>query len=115
MRNALLVGTNNSRYLIAGTLAETITNIVFDYALIYGHFGLPQLGFNGAAIASIIAEATGLFVIFGVMHYKGVSKQLQLFRKYAYDAANTKLILVQSLPLVLQYAISVEDWELFYI
>jgi multidrug resistance protein, MATE family len=115
MRNALLVGTNNSRYLIAGTLAETITNIVFDYALIYGHFGLPQLGFNGAAFSSILAEATGLFVIFGVMHKKGLGKQLQLFKKYSYDAANTKLILVQSLPLVLQHVISVAGWEYFYI
>jgi MATE family multidrug resistance protein len=115
MRNALLVGTNNSRYLVLGTLAETITNIILDWAFIYGHFGLPRLGFNGAAIASIIAEATGLFVIFGVMHYKGLSKQLQLFRKYAYDAANTKLILVQSLPIILQYVISLAGWEFFYI
>jgi len=115
MRNALLVGTNNSRYLIAGTLAETITNIVFDYALIYGHFGLPQLGFNGAAISSILAEATGLFIIFAVMHKKGIGKRLQLFKKYPYDAVNTKLILVQSLPIVLQYAISLAGWEFFYI
>jgi len=115
MRNALLVGTNNSRFLIAGTLAEATTNIVFDYALIYGHFGLPRLGFNGAAISSIIAEATGLFVIFAVMHKKGVSKQLQLFEKYSYDLSTTKLILVQSLPIILQYVISVGGWEFFYI
>src|SRR3954467_2745196 len=107
IRNALLVGTNNSRYLVAGTLAETITNIVFDYALIYGHFGLPQLGFDGAAIASILAEATGLIVIFAVMHKKGLGKQLRLFEKHPYDAINTKLILVQSLPIILQYVISV--------
>src|SRR6059058_5843091 len=35
MRNALLVGTNQSKYLIAGALAETIVNIFFDYGLIY--------------------------------------------------------------------------------
>jgi MATE family multidrug resistance protein len=115
MRNALLVGTNNSRYLVAGTIAETITNIVFDYALIYGHFGLPEMGFNGAAVSSIIAEATGLFVIFAVMHKRGVGEQLQLFKKYQYNAANTKLILVQSLPIILQYVISVGAWEYFYI
>ncbi len=115
MRNALLVGTNNSRYLIIGTLAETITNIVFEYALIYGHFGFPPLGFNGAAIASIIAEITGLFVIFGVMYHKGLSDRLQLFKKHAYNAANTKLIIAQSLPLILQYVISISAWEFFYI
>ena len=35
MRNALLVGTNNSRYLVIGTLAETVANIFFDFALIF--------------------------------------------------------------------------------
>ena len=64
MRNALLVGTNQSKYLIWGALAEAITNIVLDYGLIYGRLGLPEIGFNGAAYASIVAEASGLLVIF---------------------------------------------------
>src|SRR5688572_28259294 len=75
MRNALLVGTNNSRYLVSGTLAETLANIFFDWLLIFGHWGLPELGLNGAAIASIIAEFTGMFVIFVVIHYKGISQR----------------------------------------
>ena len=79
MRNALLVGTNQSKYLIGGTIAETLTNIFFDYGLIYGHFGLPQLGFDGAAIASILAEAIGMSVVFAVIHYKGIGKQFALF------------------------------------
>ena len=57
MRNALLVGTNQSRLLIWGTLAETLSNIFLDYALIFGYFGFPALGFNGAAYASVAAEA----------------------------------------------------------
>ncbi|MGN6617934.1 MAG: MATE family efflux transporter [Ilyomonas sp.] len=115
MRNALLVGINQTRYLVIATLAETIANIVLDYGLIYGHLGLPKMGFNGAAVASIIAEATGLITIFAVMRSKGISKHLQLFKRYAYDAVNTKLILVQSSPLILQHAISICSWLFFYI
>ena len=115
MRNALLVGTNLTKLLVWGTLAEAATNIFLDYSLIYGHFGMPALGFNGAAYASIIAEAAGLLVIYAVIQAKGLNKVFGFFETIAWDASMTKLILVQSTPLIAQYAISVISWEYFYV
>ena len=115
MRNALLVGTNQTKFLVWGTLSEALVNIVLDYALIYGHWGLPQLGFNGAAYASIIAEATGLFVIYFVIHLKGMHRQFAFFDQRHFDWSIFRLILVQSSPLIAQYAISIATWEYFYI
>jgi multidrug resistance protein, MATE family len=115
MRNALLVGTNQTRFLIWGTLSEAAANIFLDYGLIYGHFGLPEIGFNGAAYASIIAEAAGLIVIYIVIHVKGIHKSFAFFEDIKWDSTITKLILVQSAPLIAQYAISIITWEYFYI
>jgi len=115
MRNALLVGTNQARLLVWGTLAEAITNIILDYGLIYGRLGMPAIGFNGAAYASIIAEGTGLLVIYFVIHRIGIHKSLAFFEKVSFDASVTKLILIQSSPLIAQYAISIMSWEFFYI
>jgi multidrug resistance protein, MATE family len=115
MRNALLVGTNQSKYLVAGTIAETTANIFFDYTLIYGKLGFPALGFNGAAIASIIAEATGMLVVFAVIHRKGISKRFSLYKHFGYQKEVSKLILVQSSPLVFQHAIAIISWIFFYI
>ncbi|MHA4807593.1 MATE family efflux transporter [Flavitalea flava] len=115
MRNALLVGTNQSKFLVYGTLAETLVNITLDYGLIFGHLGLPALGFNGAAYASIVAEAAGMFVVFGVIYVKGVSKELALTRKWKFDRSVSRLILVQSSPLIFQYTMSIVAWMFFYI
>lgn len=115
MRNALLVGTNNSRYLVSGTLAETIANIVFDYLFIFGNFGFPEMGLNGAAVASIIAEFIGMFVIFVVIHYKGIARRFGLFNHFRWNTGNAKLIMSVSLPLIFQLAISIISWEFFYI
>ncbi len=115
MRNALLVGTNQTKLLVWGTLAETVTNIFLDYSLIYGHFGMPALGFNGAAYASIIAEGVGLLVIYVVIHASGLNKTFALFEDIKWDGSIVKLILVQSSPLIAQYAISIITWEYFYI
>jgi len=115
MRNALLVGTNNSRYLVSGALAETIANIAFDYLFIFGHFGFPEMGLNGAAVASIIAEFIGMFVIFVVIHYKGISKKFAVFSHLQWNGEYVKQILSISMPLIFQLAISIISWEFFYI
>jgi MATE family multidrug resistance protein len=115
MRNALLVGTNQTKFLVWGTLSEALINIVFDYGLIYGKLGLPQIGFNGAAYASIIAEGTGLFVIYLVIHLKGIHKSFAFFEDVRWDGSTAKLILTKSSPLIAQYGISIISWEYFYI
>ncbi len=56
-----------------------------------------------------------MLVVFLVIHAKGISAALQLYRHWGFDAANTRLILVQSSPLVFQYTISILSWVFFYI
>jgi multidrug resistance protein, MATE family len=115
MRNALLVGTNQTRFLVWGTLAEALMNIVLDYGLIYGKLGMPEIGFNGAAYASIIAEGTGLLVIYAVIHFKGLHRSFAFFEDVSWDLSTARLILVKSSPLIAQYGISIISWEYFYI
>ena len=115
MRNALLVGTNQTKFLVWGTLSEALTNIFLDYVFIYGHFGFPELGFNGAAYASIVAEGVGLLVIYIVIHLKGMHKAFAFFGNWKLEASTVKMILIQSSPLVLQFALSIITWEYFYI
>ena len=115
MRNALLVGTNQSKFLIIGTATEALFNIFFDYSLIFGHFGFAAMGLNGAAYASIIAEIMGLLVIYLVIHYQKIGARFDLFKKIELKMDYVKLILVQSSPLMMQYMISIISWEFFYI
>ncbi|MBL7751594.1 MAG: MATE family efflux transporter [Chitinophagaceae bacterium] len=115
LRNALLVGTNQSKYLIIGTLAETVTNILLDYLLIFGKWGFPELGFNGAAVASVIAEFTGMFVIYLVIRKKGISQRFGLFKKFGMDTVRLKQVLSMSAPLIFQHAISIMSWWFFYL
>jgi multidrug resistance protein, MATE family len=114
LRNALLVGINQSKYLVAGTLAETIANIFFDYTLIFGKLGFPAMGFNGAAVASIIAEFTGMFVIFWVISKKGIAQQFSLFSQFKFDKEIARLITKISGPLAFQHATSILAWFFFY-
>lgn len=115
MGNAMLVGTNNSRYLKYGFFIEAVINIFLDYSLIYGHFGMPALGFNGAAVASILAEASGLLIVYLIIFYKKFHQRFLLFSHLKFNNRISGLIFRQSSPLVMQYVLSVSAWLLFYI
>lgn len=115
LRNALLVGTGKTKFLVWGTLSEAVTNIFFDYGLIYGKLGMPELGFNGAAYASILAELTGLIVVAIVIRFQKLHQLFFLSLKRKFSWPVIRQILYRSSPLILQYAISIVTWEYFYI
>ncbi len=115
MCNAFLVGTLNSRYLMIGTIAEAGLNILLDYLLIFGHWGLPALGFNGAAWASAIAEALGFVAVLGVIYFLGLKRKFGLFRNLRYRRTESKHLHKISIPLVLQYFISLVTWLIFFV
>lgn len=115
MRNGLLVGTNQSRLLIWGTLAETLSNVLLDYGLIFGRWGFPALGFNGAAYASVAAECIGMATVFLIILKKGLAKRFGLFSDMRFRWVEMRLLLTQSAPLVAQFAISIISWEYFFI
>lgn len=114
MGNAFLVASLNSRYLMIGFICEAAVNILLDYLLIKGRWGFPQMGFNGAAVASVIAEVVGCIVVLIVLYKTGLKKKYHLLEHFKYNKAISKSILKVSAPLVAQYVISVTTWLIFF-
>jgi multidrug resistance protein, MATE family len=113
--NSFLLGSNNTRFLMIIMSIEAAANIFFDYVLIYGKWGFPNLGFYGAAYASVLAEVIGMLVGFGVILFNGFHHKFYLIRNSVFDSSIVKRILNQSAPLVFQNFISVASWLMFFI
>ncbi len=82
-----LRGVQNTVSPMLVAFAMSGTNIVLDYALIYGGFGFPALGLQGAAVASVTAHGLGIAAYVRLLlfsHYTGPyeldSRQLRLRR-----------------------------------
>lgn len=57
---AFYIGITETRTLTLNSIVMVLSNIVFNYILIFGKFGFPALGIAGAAIGSSLAELVSL-------------------------------------------------------
>lgn len=55
--------------MVAGAIA-VIVNFIFNYLLIFGKLGLPELGVDGAAIATVIARFVECIIVVAYTHLK---------------------------------------------
>jgi putative MATE family efflux protein len=67
-------GTLDTRTPMIIAFLITGTHLLLDYGLIYGHFGLPRLGLNGAAIAAWIGQLVGAAACLGIFFFSRSTK-----------------------------------------
>ncbi len=60
-------GIGRTRTVMWVNLEMVSINILLDYTLIFGHWGMPELGIRGAAIATVIAAFYNLFAYIAII------------------------------------------------
>ncbi|SFO56701.1 putative efflux protein, MATE family [Chitinophaga sp. YR627] len=115
MANAFYIGSGNSKVLAVTSLCQEVINIFFDYTLIFGKLGLPALGLNGAAVASVIAEGTGMTVAYTILFGLRFHKRFLLFKYLRPSWSIMRSILTISAPLIVQFLFSIGSWFIFFI
>ncbi len=55
---AILLGVGRTRAIMNAAIIRTVVNIFLDWVLIFGKLGFPELGIDGAALATTIANAS---------------------------------------------------------
>ena len=60
--SAYLKIKEKTKYILIGNLTASIINVVLDYILVFGKFGMPKLGMIGNAIGSVIALLVNLLI-----------------------------------------------------
>ena len=66
MFRAFYVATTHTRTLTLNSVVMVLSNVVFNYMLIFGALGIPAMGIAGAALGSSMAEAvsTVFFIVY---------------------------------------------------
>lgn len=65
--SSVLQSVGFTRPILISGIVRSGLNILLDWLLIFGKLGFPEMGLRGAALATTIAEFTGLFVLIFLM------------------------------------------------
>lgn len=74
-----LAALERTKVILWVTLIAAVLNAGFNYVLIFGHFGAPELGIAGAAWASLLTHSISLFGC--VVYARVVLPEHDLFRR----------------------------------
>ena len=56
------------------TVVVNILNIIGNYSLIFGKFGMPALGVEGAAISTAFARGVSMVILFVILFRKHIPR-----------------------------------------
>ncbi len=94
--------TGNTRVPMVASIVAIFVNLIGNGILIYGLFGLPAMGANGAAIATVISRYVELLVL---MIYTGTHSAanpfiINAFRSFRMPLKLVSQFILKSLPLM---------------
>jgi len=95
--------TGETMVPMVGGIVAVFVNLVGNYILIFGHFGAPAMGVEGAALATVISRYVELIIVAGWVH---IHKEKNSYIVGAYKslyipASLLKAIVIKGMPLLI--------------
>lgn len=114
MFRAFYIGIARTKVLTINAVVMALVNVVFDYGLIFGNLGMPEMGIAGAAVASVIAEISST-LFFIIYTRKTVNTKKYGFVRIGFQWPVIKKILDISIFMMAQYLFSIVTWLFFFV
>jgi len=111
--SSFFTGQGRVRTVMWINIVISITNALLDYALIFGHFGLPRLGIVGAAYATVIATALGTAAFLVAFLFGPLGRRYQVWAARGLDRDLFARLLRFGAPSGLHFMLDLFAWSLF--
>ena len=96
----LLRCTEHVRIPLAASIVSVLTNIFLNWVLIFGRFGLPALGVQGAAVATVSASLVNAALIYILAAIRKYPYLFHFRAHFRWKAEHAKLFIRKCLPIL---------------
>lgn len=111
---AFYVGTTQTKTLTLNSVVMVLSNVIFNYILIFGKLGLPALGIAGAAIGSTLAELVSLIFFIVYTARKTDCRKYGLDKPTGFRWKELGSIFSVSVWTMVQNFLSLSTWFIFF-
>ena len=115
MFRAFYVGTTQTKTLTLNAIVMVVSNIFFNWVLIFGHLGLPAFGIKGAAIGSSLAELVSLIFFIVYTRTRCDRKKYALHKPARFQFSEFKNMMPVCTWTMIQHTLSVSTWFIFFL
>ncbi len=106
-------GRGITRPVMITTFLGVFVNIPLDYALIFGHWGMPEMGIRGAAIATVAAWGTNVICLVGLIFTKENNRRFEVLKNFHFDRKIFIRLMRFGVPGSLQFTMDILAFTLF--
>jgi MATE family multidrug resistance protein len=100
-----LAAINRTIPIMIATIGINVLNIIFNYILIFGKFGFPALGMEGAAIGTVLSQVLGTIYLVTFVLLKKDLRQYNCFIFKGFNPQILKGLLRAGLPITCQLVV----------
>lgn len=113
--SAFFTGLGSTQVILVINFAGLLANAFFDYLLIYGKWGFPELGIAGAGYATALGNWASALVGIWLLFRNKQREEYGLFKSFRFDLDLMKRFLKYGFPSGMQWALEGLAFTVFLI
>jgi putative MATE family efflux protein len=115
--SAVLRSTGNVKIPMATGVFSMVLGVAISYCLIFGKFGFPHMGLNGAAVGTVIWRVVDCLLLVPIIYIQKLPNAGRLSEMFKFDIGFTRRVLKTSAPVIINeifWSIGTSAYSLIY-
>lgn len=111
---AFFFATGKTWIVLISAIITASSNVILDYLLIFGKGSFPEMGLEGAALASTLADGMGMLFLVSFLIFSKLRKEYALFAHFSFNFDSFKELIRVGSPIMFQGLVALSTWTIFF-